>query len=98
MKIKSKSKQKSKLLQGVYTLELKLHELQYISALLYVTRLGYSKYQTAAYDLMGTIDDIIQDDEFSKISSNLVDFKVSIVDDNDKIIEIHHNSKICIEV
>ena len=82
---------------GPYALRMEYEELQYIGALLYITRLGQGPYKDAAFKLLSTLEEALGD-EFIEEAAEQVDLSISVVDDDDAIKEQHHCSCICIEV
>lgn len=83
---------------GKYTLNTTFEELQYIAALLYVTRLGGGTYKGAAFDLINTIEGLF-DEDFLEQAATDVNFYVSIVgDDGITIMESYPYTEVCLEV
>lgn len=83
--------------EGPYVIRMTYEQLQYIGALLMITRLGDGLYKEAAFDLMNTIEEIF-DDDFLQIASDNVDLSITIEDDKGNACEAYHSSVICIEV
>ena len=83
--------------EGAFTIRMDIEELQYIGAMLYNTRLGDSVYKEAAFKLVNTLDDLFGED-FIQDASTEVNMHVSIEDDRGNVIDVKHNSNICIEV
>lgn len=79
-------------------LDLTLEELEYIGALLYITRLGKGTYANAAYTLLTRLEDALGED-FSQVAAGKVDAYFSVLEADGCSIEIQHPaSNICIEV
>lgn len=82
---------------GPYAIKLTFEQLQLISSVLYVTRLGTGQYQEAAFELLNTITDAFGDDfiEQSAIDVNLC---VSILDDEGEALAEYPSDDFCLEV
>lgn len=85
--------------EGPYSMRLSFEELELLAALLYVIRIGDGIYQDAALQLLTTVEELSDGDhEFLEDSANIVNLTVSVLDDDDDIIEQHSYENICIEV
>jgi hypothetical protein len=83
--------------EGEFTLRMTVEELQVISAMLYVTRLGPGTYQRASMKLMGTIEQIT-DKDFQARAADDVDLHVTQVDDSERTVAILNRYQIILEV
>lgn len=84
--------------EGPFLLKMTAEELQYIGSMLWNTRLGDdSIYKEAAFKLTNTMEELFGED-FLQDASDVVDMSISVVDDQNNVIAIHHNSALCIEV
>jgi hypothetical protein len=82
---------------GPYSLNLTYEELEYIAALLYVTRLGTEVYKTAAFNLLNAIEDGCGPD-FVETAAGSVCAAVSILDDDGEVTQEIDSDHFCIEV
>lgn len=82
---------------GPYTVNMTFEEVQLIGALMYVTRLGFGLYAEAAARLLNSLDNMF-DQDFAAESAQDVQMTVSIVDDQDKIVQSVQSDFIILEV
>lgn len=82
---------------GPYLMRMTYEELQFIAAMLYVTRVGHGIYQDAVFKLLNTVEEMT-DEDFVEESSTDVCASFSVLDHRGDIIEQHSFDNICIEV
>lgn len=83
--------------EGAYTMKLEFEELQFIGALLYMTRLGDTVYKEAAFNILNNIEELFDEDFIDEAAAD-VSLAISVLDGGGDIIEQHPYDRVVIEV